>query len=185
MANALKQLMLEEIKTAIKGSQALILVDASKLKSEESLNLRTGLRKLGSKLKVSKSSILARALPAGSEKAMPKGGPVGIVAISSDIAATAKLINGLVKEAKITLHGGVLDGKPLSSQDAARLSDLPTKEEARAQLVRVLHSPLVSLVRIANAKPTELVRLLKVKADEAPVESAPVDAAPAAAPAQA
>jgi large subunit ribosomal protein L10 len=167
MPSLINELMLAEIGEVVRGAQALILVDASRLNSEDAIKFRVNLRKVGARLKLAKSAVIYRVLPEGTEKSVPKSGPIGLIVAGGDIAAAAKLVNELVKEEKVKLKGGILEGKPLDAKQAAKLADLPTREQANAMLVRVLNSPLVQLVRIANAKPTELVRVLKVKSDEA------------------
>lgn len=166
MPSFINELMLKEVKAFTDGASALILVDSSKLKADETLKLRSDLRKVGAKLKVAKCSLVRRALPVGFEQSVPLRGTVGLVKTTGDIASAAKLINELAKEEKVAIKGGLLEGKPLDAKSAAKLSDLPTREQANAMLVRVLNSPLVQLVRILNAKPTELARVLKVKSEQ-------------------
>ena len=165
MPSIINELMLAELNRPLAGATALILVDASRLKSDETLAFRKDLRKVGAELQVAKSSILFRALAPDVAKALPTRGPVGVIASGSDIAAAAKLVNALVKEEKLAVKGAVLEGRPLDAKSAAKLADLPTREQANVLLVRTLTAPLVQLVRIANAKPTELVRVLKVKSE--------------------
>lgn len=165
MPSLINELMLGEVKAHVSGATCLVLVDTSKLNSEDAIKFRTGLRKIGARLKVAKSSILYRVLPAGADKTVPRKGPVGVIAAGPDISATAKLINDLVKEDKIALKGGVIEGTVLNAKDAATLADMPTREQASAMVLRTLQAPLAQLVRILNTKPTELIRILKVKSE--------------------
>jgi large subunit ribosomal protein L10 len=173
MPSAINELMLDELREALSKSPTLMLVDASKLKSDESLKFRKELRQVGARLKVAKSTVLQRVLPAGSDKVMKFRGPIGVVALGGDVAAGAKLVNDLAKEEKISVRGGVVEGKPLDAAQAAKLVDLPSREQISATLVRTLQAPLAQLVRMVNAKPQELVRLLKVKSEEASPAAAP------------
>lgn len=167
MPSFINELMLKEVRAFTDGAAALILVDSSKLKSEDTLKFRSDLRKVGARLKIAKSSLVQRALPAGVDKTIAFRGTIGLIKPSGDIAAAAKLINELVKEDKVVIKGGVLEGQALDAKAAAKLADLPTREQASVMLVRVLTSTTVQLVRILNAKPTELARVLKVKSEEA------------------
>jgi large subunit ribosomal protein L10 len=166
MPSLINELMLAEVTEVAKGAQAIILIDASKLNAADAIAFRAKLRKSGAKLKVAKSGVIYRVLPAEVAKVAPPSGPIGMVCTGEDIAAAAKVINELVKEEKVKLKGGVMEGKALDAKAAKSLADLPTREQANAMVVRVLQSPLTQLVRIANVKPTELVRVLKVKSDE-------------------
>lgn len=167
MPSLIKELMLAEVATVVKSANAIILVDASKLNAEDAIAFRAKLRKSGAKLKIAKAAVVYRALPADLAKVAPQSGPVGLVCTGEDIAAAAKLVNELAKEDKVKLRGAVLEGKPLDAKSAKALADLPTREQASAMVVRVLQSPLTQLVRIANVKPTELVRVLKVASEAA------------------
>lgn len=167
MPNLIKELMLNEVAAVVKSAHAIILVDASKLNAEDVIAFRTKLRATGAKLKVAKAAMVYRSLPAELAKVAPQSGPVGLVCTGEDIASAAKLVNELVKEEKLALKGAMLEGKALDAKSAKTLADLPTREQAAAMVVRVLNAPLVQLVRIANVKPTELVRVLKVAGEGA------------------
>lgn len=167
MPSLIKELMLAEVAETVKGANALILIDASKLNAADAIAFRTKLRKAGAKLKVAKAAVIYRTLPADMAKVAPPSGSVGLVCTGEDIAAAAKVVNELVKEEKVKLKGAVLEGKALDAKAAKTLADLPTREQAAAMVVRVLQSPLTQLVRIANVKPTELVRVLKVASEGA------------------
>jgi large subunit ribosomal protein L10 len=166
MPSLINELMIGEVGTSLAGAVCLILVDASKLKSGETLKFRKDLRGVGARLRVAKSSILYRTLPAELAQVVPPKGPIGVVVCAGDISAAAKLVNELVKEEKLAVRGGLLEGRALDAKSAAKLADMPTREQANAMVVRVLNAPLVQLVRIANVKPTELVRIIKVKSEE-------------------
>lgn len=167
MPSLIKELMLTEIAAVVKSANAIILVDASKLNAADAIAFRAKLRATQSKLKISKAAVAYRCLPAEMAKVAPPSGPVGLVCTGEDIAAAAKLVNELVKEEKVKLKGAVLEGKALDAKAAKTLADLPTREQASAMVVRVLNAPLVQLIRIATAKPTELARVLKVASEGA------------------
>jgi large subunit ribosomal protein L10 len=166
MPSLINELMLAEVAEVAKGAQAIILIDASKLNALDAIAFRAKLRTVGAKLKVAKAAVIYRVLPADLAKVAPASGPIGMVCAGEDIAASAKLINELVKEDKIKLKGGVMEGRALDAKSAKALADLPTREQANVMLVRVMQSQLVQVVRVANVKLIELVRVLKVKSDE-------------------
>lgn len=166
MPSLINELMLGEVGTSLAGAIALIMIDSSKLKSAETLKFRKDLRGVGARLKVAKSAILYRVLPAEIAKVVPQKGSIGVVVCAGDISAAAKLVNELAKEEKVIVRGALLEGRALDAKSAAKLSDMPTREQASAMVIRVLNAPLVQLVRIANVKPTELVRIIKVKSEE-------------------
>jgi large subunit ribosomal protein L10 len=155
MPSHLNTLMNNEVQAFTEGSSSLILIDSSKLKADETLKFRADLRKVGAKYKVAKSALVQRALPAGADTVIPFRGTVGMIKPAADIAAAAKLINELVKEEKVSIKGGVLEGKVMDAKSAAKLSDMPTREQANVLVIRTLAATLVRLVRIVKAKSEE------------------------------
>ena len=148
MPSLINELMLKEFRSFAKGVETLILVDASKLKSGESIKLRADLRKIGAKLKISKGSLVQRSLPEGASKSISFKGPMGVISPGSDVAAAAKLLGDLIKEEKLALKGGLLEGRALDAKQAATLASLPTREQANVMLIRTLQATLVQVVRV-------------------------------------
>ena len=148
MPSLINELMLKEFRSFTSGVETLILVDASKLKSGESIKLRTDLRKIGAKLKISKGSLVQRALPEGASKSISFAGPMGVIAPGADVAAAAKMLADLIKEDKLALKGGLLEGRALNAKQASILAELPTREQASVMLVRTLQATLVQVVRV-------------------------------------
>lgn len=165
MPSLINELMLAEVAAAVQRAAAVIVVDASRLNAADAIEFRRKLRGVGARLLCAKAAIVYRAMPDGFAEAVPRGGPVGCVCCGEDIAAAAKLVNELAKEDKLALKGAVMEGRCLPAKAAKALADLPTREQAQAQLVRTLQAPLAQLVRMLNAKPTELVRVLKVASE--------------------
>ena len=148
MPSLINELMLKEFCSFTKGVETLILVDASKLKSGESIKLRDNLRKVGAKFKISKASLVQRSLPEGASKTISFAGPMGVIAPGSDVAAAAKLLTDLIKEEKLALKGGLLEGRALDAKQAKLLAELPTREQANVLLIRTLQATMVQVVRI-------------------------------------
>ena len=136
MPSLINELALTELKGAVEEAPALILVDASGLKAEESLALRKGLSEAGANMRQAKARLLAKAVP--EDVAAHLSGQGGSLAMVSgeDIAAAAKLLNDLVKDEKVTVRAGMVEGRAVDASGAARFADLPTKHEARAMVAR-------------------------------------------------
>ena len=150
MPSHLNKLMLGEVSTAIGTSGSLILVDASRLKSNENLKLRKDLRGVGAKLKVSKVSLLRRAVPESAAKFCDDTrSSIGVV-ICADMVSAAKIVSDLAKEEKIAVRGGLMDGQALDPATVKRISELPSKQQLRGMLVNILAAPLTSLVRVLS-----------------------------------
>jgi len=176
MPSAINAMMLAEVKTAIGDSQSLILLDASRLKSDENLKLRKDLRGIGAKLKVTKVALLKRAVPEKASKMCDNTRSSLGVVICADMVAAAKIVSDLAKDDKIAVRGGLMDGLALDPASIKKISELPGKQQLRGMLVNILAAPLTGLVRV-------LAEIEKKQQAAAPAASAPVaaaDAAPAA-----
>ena len=150
MPSFINELMLKELTGVAGKATSLILVDHSRLKSEETLKLRLDLRKVGAQLKVSKVRLLRRAIPASAAKIIEKSkGSVGVV-LATDMVAAAKVIAALAKEDKVTLRGGLMDGSTLDIATIKRISELPSKQQLLGMLVNVLQAPIAGFARVIS-----------------------------------
>ncbi len=148
MPSAINQMMLTEVKALVDKSSSLILVDASRLKSNESLKLRKDLRGVGAQMKVAKVAIIARAVPAAASK-MCEGtrSSLGVV-MATDMVAAAKIVADLAKDDKVAVRGGMMDGQALDAKQLKRISELPSKHQLHGMLVNVLAAPIVGFARV-------------------------------------
>ncbi len=180
MPSFINELMLKELSGVAANATSMILVDHSRLKSEETIKLRLDLKKVGAQLKVSKVRLLRRAIPASAAKIIEKSkGSVGVV-LATDMVAAAKVVAALVKEDKVTLRGGLMDGATLDIATIKRISELPSKQQLLGMLVNVLQAPIAGFARVIS----EIHK--KQGGSAAPAESAEAtEAAPAAAEASA
>jgi large subunit ribosomal protein L10 len=148
MPSAINEMMLAEVKAVIGNSQSMILVDASRLKSEENLKLRKDLRGVGAKLKVAKVALLQRAVPEKAAK-MCEGtrSSVGVV-LCEDMVAASKVVAELAKEDKLAVRGALMDGQPMDAAMVKRISELPGKKQLHGMLVNILAAPLTGFARV-------------------------------------
>ncbi len=170
MPSSMNALMLGEVKIALGKATSMILVDASRLKSNESLKLRKDLRTIGARLKVAKVALLKRAVPENAAK-MCEGtrSSIGVV-VCDDMVAAAKIVAELAKDEKLSVRGGLMDGQALDSATVKRISELPSKQQLRGMLVNILAAPLTALVRV----------LAEIEKKQGPPPAAEPAAAPAA-----
>lgn len=176
MPSFINELMLKELTGVAGKATSLILVDHSRLKSEETLKLRLDLRKVGAQLKVSKVRLLRRAIPASAAKIIEKSkGSVGVV-LATDMVAAAKVVAALAKEDKVTLRGGLMDGSTLDIATIKRISELPSKQQLLGMLVNVLQAPIAGFARVIS----EIHKKQGGSAEPVPPETVATEAAPAA-----
>jgi large subunit ribosomal protein L10 len=75
--------------------------------------------------------------------------------------SAAKVVAELAKEDKITLKGGVMDGKVVDTASLKRLAELPDQLTLRGMLVNILAAPLAGMARV-------IAEIHKKKAGDAP-----------------
>ena len=181
MPSLINTLMLGELQGSAAKAETLILVDHSRLNSEDTLKLRSDLRKAGATLKVSKVRLLRRAIPATAAKLIEKSkGSVGVV-LAQDMVAAAKIVAELAKLEKLVVRGGLMDGATLDVATVKRISELPSKLQLRGMLVNVLAAPIVGFARvIAEINKKQGGGVAVEAASEAPAAAPVAEAAPAA-----
>ena len=80
-------------------------------------------------------------------------GPTALAFVKGDAAGAAKTLQGFIRESedKLQLKGGLLNGKPLSSDDVVSIAKLPSREVLLQQLVTMIASPISGTARTLNA----------------------------------
>lgn len=137
-----------------KSAQSIVFADYRGLTVEQDTAMRSALRKAGVSYQVVKNTLSGRALKdAGVDgvDSMLKG-PTAIAYSTSDIVAAAKVVKEYAdKFDKLTIKGGVLEGKAINVNDVNRLASIPSKEVLYGQVVFGLMSPIASLAVALNA----------------------------------
>jgi large subunit ribosomal protein L10 len=165
MPSLINELIFDEVKSIVDESESLLLIDPAGLKADESLALRRQLSGIGAHMKVAKRRVVRHVVSKDVQPYLDGKGTVGVVA-ASDITAAAKIINTLVKDEKVTVRAGVVEGRALDGRAAASLADLPSKEELQAKLLGTLQGPMGNFVRLLNEVPSSFARLLAAYRDE-------------------
>ena len=147
MPSFLNELSLKDVQAHVKANASLIVVDPSKLKSEDTLKLRRSLADAGAKMKVAKVSLIRRAVPEGAVKMLDGRTPIWLVS-AKDMLSAAKVVSDLEKEEKLSVRGGIMDGAVIDAASVKKLATMPSKETLRGMLVNVLAAPLVGLARV-------------------------------------
>lgn len=147
MPNFINEMMLSEVKTLVDASSSIIILDPAKLNSADTLKLRANLRGVGAKMKVAKVAIFERLVPESAKSMLNSKSTIALV-LTQDMLSAAKVLVELAKSDKISLKGGVMDGKLVNTADLKVFADLPSLQVLRGMFVNVLAAPLVGLVRV-------------------------------------
>lgn len=184
-----KEQIVSELAKELASAEALIVADYRGLTNKQLEALRDELLEHGARFRIVKNTLARRAAAeAGAEALLVMlEGPtaIGFIESGGDPAAVAKALAATAKETNVlTLRGGVLEGKALSSAEIAELATLPPMDILRGQLVGVVIAPVTQLLALVSAPIRDLHGLLEARikqldnsvsaAEAAETEEAPV-----------
>src|SRR4051794_20831201 len=179
-----KAAVIEEVASQIKEAQAIFAVDYRGLTVKQAADLRGRLIEIDANLRVVKNTLTERAADQVGAEVLKQylDGPTAFTFVNGDPVMAAKALAGFRKEAQIPeFKGGLMDGKELSIADIEALAKLPSLDVMHGQLVGMIASPLVGLVRSLNALLSGIAIALGQIAEQGLVTgTAPEPEAPAA-----
>ena len=150
-----KEAAVGELVNEFGTAEAVYAVDYRGLSVAQISELRSRLLQNDTKLKVVKNSVTKLAAEQADVTSINDelSGPTALAFVRGDAAASAKILNGFVKESDniLELKGGLLNGKPLSSSDVVAIAKLPTREVLIGQLVGLIASPISGTARTLAA----------------------------------
>ncbi len=150
-----KKYLISEVESHLKKSDYVILANFSKVTVADTAELRKRLSAEKAEFHVVKNSsfrVAAKAfgLP---EVDSVLTGPTAIVVGGKNPAGVAKVLKKFFDEKqKLEVKVGVLDKKVFSSNDLAKLADLPPFDVLRSQFLSILTSNAAAFVRLVDAK---------------------------------
>ena len=137
-----------------KDAKSFVFVDARGLTVLQDTAMRADFRKNNLKYQVIKNTTLSIVFKdLGVEGAADQfKGPTAIAYSTEDMIASAKLMKQYAdKFDKLSIKGGVLEGKVISAADVEALASIPSKEVLYSQLVYTLISPITKLAMAIKA----------------------------------
>jgi len=127
-----------------------ILTDYRGLSVLEMTRLRRRLREGGVDYRVVKNTLARLAAKRGGREELVGvfSGPIAIAFGYGDIVEPAKLLGGYIQESKssLSIKGGFLSDRLLTSEEVTTLSTLPPREVLLARVVGGMQSPISALV---------------------------------------
>jgi large subunit ribosomal protein L10 len=146
-----KETIVSDYLDKVRRSQAVIVTEYRGLTTKQVEALRRELRGCESELVVTKNTLLARVL---TESGMPApkpllSGPTAVAFCFGEVAAPAKALTKAVRDTKVlVLRGGLLGQSVIDEAGVQALTELPGREQLRAQVVGVLQGPLSAVVNV-------------------------------------
>ena len=181
MERSEKERQVAELTERLRGSDTLIVADYRGLTMAQIDALRTRLLEQGARFTVVKNTLTRRAAEAaGADSLLAMlEGPTAIAFLESDgdPAAVAKALQDAARETQVlAVRGGVLQGRPVTSEEIAELATLPSVEILRSQVLGAITAPLTAIVALFTTPLTDLVGLIDARIEQL-AESASADSA--------
>ncbi len=150
-----KEEIIKDLEKAIKGSESLVFVNFHGLKVSDETKLRRDLRTGGVGYKVSRKTLLARALKGKAEGEIPELAGEVAIAYSKDSIASPREVYNFQKANKakgviLNILGGIFEGKFVGREMMMELAMIPTREVLLSKIAFLLKSPMQRLAIAVN-----------------------------------
>jgi len=158
---------------AMRGATATVLTEYRGLSMAELTELRRALG-TGTSYEVVKNTLTAIAARDAGVDGLEAllAGPTAVAFVSGDPVEAAKALRAFGRDHPfLVVKGGVMDGKPLTAPEIARLADLESREVLLAKLAGALEASLTNAARLFAAPLSQAARVieaLRAKAEADP-----------------
>lgn len=163
-----KEKMLEQYERWLTKSQAIFMMQYSKMTMKDVNDIRAKAREVGAEMHVVKNTIfgiLLDKLGMDGRNFLDQTTLVGFA--FNDAPALAKVVNDAMKGEVFKVKGGLLGKRAISSADVKALADMPPLPVVRAQLLGILSAPASKLVRTINEPARGLAAVIKAHSEKA------------------
>ena len=160
-----KQQIVQEIKTLLNDAEMAVVLDYKGLSIKEMSDLRARLHATQGICKVTKNSLMRRAIEGESNWSDLDSlltGTNAFVLIKEDVGGAVKAIQSFQKETnKSETKGALFEGKLLSQAEIKEIANLPSREVLMAKIAGALNGIATKLAIGINEIPSGLARSLK------------------------
>jgi large subunit ribosomal protein L10 len=164
-----KQQIVEELKGLLGEAEMALVLDFKGLSIKEMSDLRSRLLAANSVCKVTKNTLMRRAIDGDSvwsDLDSLLTGTNAFVLIRGDVGGAVKAVQSFQKDTKKSeVKGGLFEGKLLSQDDIKAIGDLPSREVLMAQIAGAINAVATKLAVGINEVPSGLARALKQHAE--------------------
>jgi len=158
-----KEELVASIRSDLENAKSVILANHTGIDVNTVNELRAEFRANDVKYRVVKNTLAKIAIRDTEleEIAEMFKGPTAIAYSEEDAVSPAKVIKDFAEEHdEYEVRGGFLDGDQLDMAGVEQLADMPTKDEMRAQFLRLLEAAPTKLLRVFKAAQNDFVQVL-------------------------
>jgi large subunit ribosomal protein L10 len=136
--------MIQDLEGALSKSKSLVFVNFHGMKVSDETVLRRELRDKGVNYKVSRKTLLKRALAGKAEGEIPQLDGEVAIAYSSDETASPREVYNFQKAHKgiLSIVGGIFNGKFVDATYMMEIATIPSKEVLLSKLAFLFKSPM-------------------------------------------
>jgi large subunit ribosomal protein L10 len=164
-----KQQIVEELKGLLGEAEMALVLDYKGLTIKEMSDLRTRLQDSNGVCKVTKNTLMRRAIDgdsAWSDLDSLLTGTNAFVLVKGDVGGAVKALQSFQKDTKKSdVKGGLFEGRLLSPDDIKAIGDLPSREVLMAQIAGAINGLATKLAVGINEVPSGLARALRQHAE--------------------
>jgi large subunit ribosomal protein L10 len=164
-----KGALVSEYVEKLRRSQALIVTEYRGLTVKQLEALRRELRANDSELVIAKNTLIGRALTEVG-MAAPRtllSGPTAAAFVFGELAAPTKALLKYAKDTKImVIRGGIMGQTSFDDAAVQALTELPNRQQLRAQVVGALQAPLAGLVNVLSGPIRGFLNVLSARIGE-------------------
>ena len=164
-----KKALVTEVNAVAQKALSVVAAEYRGLPVSKLTELRAKARASGVYMRVVKNTLARRAVAGTQFECVGEKlkGPLILAFSVDDPGAAARLIKGFAKDHQKLVPTLVsLGGSVLSPKDLEKVADLPTKDQAIAQLMGVLKAPIGKFVRTLAEPHAKLVRTIAAVKDQ-------------------
>jgi len=147
-----KEEMIKGLEKTIQDSESVVFVNFHGMKVHDETMLRRELRNNGVGYKISRKTLLGRALKGKAEGVIPELPGEVAIAYSKDQTASAREIFNFQKAHKspLAILGGIFEGNFVDGKRMIEIATIPSREVLLSKIAFLLKSPMQRLAIAVN-----------------------------------
>ena len=165
MSKPVKEMIMRDYQRRFGDLEGALVIDVRGIEANENNAMRLDLAEQDIRITVVKNTLARKAMEGtGLESLAPVlSGPAALAYGSESVVNVARaLVEWAKKVEDLELRGAVLDGELYEGEAGVkRLSEFPTKDEAKAKVVQIVLSPAGNLVGAATSPGSNILAIVK------------------------